>query len=42
MDSFKYDQEKGLSMFVRDRQTEIALETFEKGDDDELPDQTSD
>jgi hypothetical protein len=34
LDSFKYDREKGLSMFVQDRQTEISLEKFEKGDDD--------
>jgi hypothetical protein len=34
MDSFKYDQDKGLSMFVPDQQKEVPVETFEKDEDE--------
>jgi hypothetical protein len=34
MDSFKYEQGKGLAMFVQDRQTNELAEKFEKEDDE--------
>jgi len=33
MDSFKYEPGKGLSMHAKDRQTQEAIEEFEKEDD---------
>ena len=33
MDSFKYEKEKGLSMFAQDRQREEPIEAFEKEED---------
>ena len=33
MDSFKYEEGKGLSMFSQDRQTEEPIENFENEDD---------
>jgi hypothetical protein len=33
MDSFKYEQGKGLAMFVQDRQTNELAEKFEKEDE---------
>jgi hypothetical protein len=35
MDSFKYDKEKGLSMYAPDRQTNEPIQEFEKEDDDQ-------
>ena len=35
MDSFKYDQEKGLSMYVHDTQTNELVEKFEGNEDED-------
>jgi hypothetical protein len=35
MDSFKYEPDKGLSMFLPNLQTSEPVETFEKNEDDE-------
>lgn len=34
MDSFKYEQGKGLSMFVPGKEAYVSVETFEKDEDD--------
>jgi hypothetical protein len=34
MDSFKYNQRTGLSMFVPEKQTEVTVEALEKDEDD--------
>ena len=35
MDSFKYEQGKGLSMFLHDRQTKELVEKFEGNEDED-------
>jgi hypothetical protein len=35
MDSFKYEQDKGLSMFSHDRQTKELVEKFEGNEDED-------
>jgi hypothetical protein len=35
MDSFKYEQGKGLSMFSQDRQTKELVEKFEGNEDED-------
>jgi hypothetical protein len=35
MDSFKYDQAKGLSMYVHDTQTNELVEKFEGNEDED-------
>ena len=35
MDSFKYEQGKGLSMFLQDRQTKELVEKFEGNEDED-------
>lgn len=36
MDSFKYEEGKGLSMFLQDQQTDEPIESFENDDENDV------